>query len=56
MWILLVEKFGGKYYGYFLLLEGVSNVVLVLFLFLSLVVYEVYWECLKSDFDCVVVF
>lgn len=56
MWILFVEQFGGMYYGYFLLFEGVSNIVFVMFLFLSFVEYECYCECLKDDLVCQVVF
>lgn len=55
-WICLVFCFGGVYYGYFLLLEGVNNVVYVFFFFLLLVVYECYCIEVEDDVECNVVY
>jgi len=52
MWILLVEKFGGRHHGYFLPHEGANNIALALFSFPSLTAYEKYRIDSQQDLAC----
>ncbi|MEE9445361.1 MAG: NIPSNAP family protein [Cocleimonas sp.] len=56
LWIPLVDKFGGKYNGYFLPSEGSNNVALALFTFPSLADYEVYRTKSLNDAECLKAF
>ena len=53
MWILLVNKFGGKHHGYFLPHEGANNKAYALFSFSSLATYEKYRNDSLLDDDCI---
>ncbi len=52
MWMPLVEKYGGKHHGYFLLHESANNIAVALFSFKSLADYEKYRIQSINDLDC----
>ena len=52
VWILLVEKFGGKHHGYFLPSEGANNIALAIFTFPSMALYEEYRIKSLQDPEC----
>lgn len=51
MWIPLVNRYGGKHHGYYLLHEGKIYEDFALFSFLSLAEYESYREKVTPDPD-----
>jgi len=52
MWIPLVARFGGTHHGYFLPLDGASNIAFALFSFSSPAAYETYRQAAAADPDC----
>jgi hypothetical protein len=56
IWIPLVEKFGGKYHGFYLPSEGANNVALAMFTFPSLALYEEYRIKSFQDPECLIAF
>ena len=56
LWILLVEKFGGKHHGYFLPSEGANNFALAMFTFPNFALYEDYRNNSFKDSECLEAF
>lgn len=55
-WITLVNRFGGQHHGYFMPLEGASDVAYALFSFPSLAEYERYRAASAQDPVCQALF